>query len=139
MDDTREIKIAKLEDLWFALQIAWDRDTAKGDWDSLIPSKNQCAVTALVIQDYFGGKLLRCLMSNGDSHYWNLVGNIELDLTAQQFLYMKDYPIKSETVERDRDYVLSFPDTKCRYEILSGKVDMIVKSLYKEMERLLKG
>ena len=45
----------------------------------------QCAVTALVVQDFLGGELIRAFVC-GESHYWNrLPDGSELDLTADQF------------------------------------------------------
>lgn len=112
-----------LKTLSFALLNSWGADTAKGEWREDIPSLNQCAVTALIVQDYFGGDLLRCPLNDGDSHYWNRTDYFgELDLTFQQFAYTKQQDIMGETIVRNREYVLSFPDTKKRYEILKERV-----------------
>jgi len=99
---------------------AWCKETAtKGDWTPDNPSLNQCAITALVVQDYFGGDLLRCLMTNGDSHYWNrLPDGTEVDLTEDQFALIEGKPLKNDYVIRERKYVLSFPDTMERYHLL---------------------
>lgn len=110
-----------------ALSLAWDQDTASGIWYPGVPSMNQCAVTALVVQDYLGGDLLRCPMTDGNSHYWNRAPNgIEIDLTIQQFLFTEAMPIKQETIVRYREYVLSYPDTLRRYEILRKRVKEII-------------
>lgn len=107
-----------------ALQESWCAETAtNGIWNQECPSLNQCAVTALVVQDYFGGELLRCLMTNGDSHYWNRLGTgNEIDLTTDQFDYIQAKPLKNDYSIRQRDYVLSFPDTLTRYNILKQLV-----------------
>ena len=112
-----------------AIRMSWGPDTAMGEWDSCNPALNQCAVTALIVQDYFGGELLRCPMSDGDSHYWNRTADGEVDLTASQFKHIEPQPLKSETAVRDRDYVLSFPDTARRYRILQRRVDNMIASL----------
>ena len=119
--------IVKLKDLSFALLKCWGADTAKGEWREDVPSLNQCAVTALVVQDYFDGDLMRCPLSDGDSHYWNRLpdGN-EIDLTFQQFAYTHQIDINGETIVRDRDYVLSFPDTVKRYDILRNRVKEVL-------------
>jgi hypothetical protein len=112
-----------IKDLSFALLDSWGADTAKGEWKEDIPALNQCAVTALIVQDYFGGELLRCPLDDGDSHYWNLTENLgEIDLTFSQFAYTKQQDIPNETIVRPREYVLSFPDTLKRYEILRERV-----------------
>ena len=85
-----------------AIQYAWNEDTAKGDWNSVVPSLNQCAVTALVVQDYLGGELIRCEMTDGDSHYWNRVGNVDIDLTRDQFWHIEGKPVRETAAARDR-------------------------------------
>jgi hypothetical protein len=105
------------------LNHSWSAETAKGEWRKDVPSLNQCAITALVVQDIFGGDLLRCPMTNGDSHYWNrLPDGTEVDLTEEQFGFIEARPIKEDTVVRQRDYVLSFPDTLRRYHLLKKLV-----------------
>jgi hypothetical protein len=113
-----------IKDLSFALLHSWGADTAKGNWREDIPSLNQCAVTALVVQDFFGGELLRCPLGENDSHYWNNTDEFgEIDLTFSQFAVDHSEDDLEQTVVRDRDYVLSFPDTKMRYEILKKRVE----------------
>lgn len=106
-----------------ALEYAWVGATAQGEWTSKCPSLNQCAVTALVIQDYFGGDLLRCECDDGDSHYWNILpGEEEVDWTEQQFEYSGVKPLRDTVIIRNRDYVLSFKSTKRRYKVLLKRV-----------------
>lgn len=115
-----------LDALFDALRNSWSADTAAPGmfWNSQIPATGQCAVTALVVQDYFGGELLRTtnpigLSDSRVSHYFNLLpGNREVDLTRGQFWVWEPDGI----MIRDRDYVLSFPDTVERYKLLSAAV-----------------
>jgi len=112
-----------ISDLQVALIHSWNADTAFGEWSPECPPLNQCAVTALVVQDLFGGDLLRCEMTNGDSHYWNrLSDGMEIDLTESQFSFVEPKPLRDTVVVRDRDYVLSFPETVVRYELLIYRV-----------------
>lgn len=109
------------------LLLTWDAKTAKGDWTPDCPSLNQCAITSLVVQDFFGGDLLRCLMTNGDSHYWNRLPNgSEVDFTEDQFDYITDQPIKRDFVIRAREYVLSFPETVVRYNLLKNRIEQLI-------------
>lgn len=99
----------------------WCRETSAtpAKWSNENPSAGQCAVTALVIQDLCGGRLMRGLV-NGESHYWNRVDGIEIDFTVDQF---GPGAITREAVAtRDRDYVLSFPETAKRYEYLKARL-----------------
>lgn len=120
--DKKILKIAFLK--------AWCAETAQGNWTPECPSLNQCAVTALIIQDYYGGDLLRCKMSDGDSHYWNRLPEGDEDWTEEQFDYIDGKPLKADYVIREREYVLSFPNTKMRYELLKQRVE---KYLEKEL------
>jgi len=82
----------RIEDYLDAVRSAWSRLTCAGDFDWTCPSRGQCAVTALLVQDWFGGEILRCAFEDGTSHYWNLIpGMGEVDLTREQ--YPRDLPI----------------------------------------------
>lgn len=107
----------ELESLAEALERAWSRQTSADPehWIPENPAWGQCAVTALVVQDEFGGDLLRATVDDV-SHYWNLLPDgSEVDLTREQFPEGATY---GPTVVKDREYVLSFPDTASRYLLL---------------------
>lgn len=114
-----DLGIAELES---ALAAAWSPETSSdpSGWSPANPAWGQCAVTALVVQDYLGGELRRGLVGTV-SHYWNVLpSGQEVDLTIDQFGRPK--PTVRDVVDRTRSYVLSFPDTQVRYEILSVRV-----------------
>lgn len=101
---------------------AWGPATSSDPlgWRPERPAHGQCAVTALVMQDLLGGVLLRTV-NEGVSHYWNrLPDGTELDLTRSQF----DKWSPDEIVERDREYVLSFPETQRRYDLLKERLTL---------------
>lgn len=120
-----------VEELRMALIVSWGADTAKGEWREDVPSLNQCAVTALVVQDYFGGDILRTSLNDGDSHYWNLLPiGLQVDLTSDQFEYTHQKRGADE-IRRSRDYVLNSERaiqarTKERYEILAARVKKVL-------------
>lgn len=74
------------------LEKAWCRDTCwhKSDFNPECPSGGQCFVTAMIIQDIFGGELIQGIVQQIDgkiSHYWNKLPNgKEFDLTSDQFV-----------------------------------------------------
>ena len=105
--------------LALAIRRSWSATTSvEKEWIREQPSRGQCAVTALVVQDYLGGQLLRAEVEGG-SHYWNrLPDGTELDLTRDQF--PRFLPEKVET--RSRAHALSSPDTVRRYFILARRV-----------------
>ena len=98
---------------------SWTKDTCYPgcikDWSKDNPSLGQCAVTSLIVNDFFGGKIMRC-MCNGISHYYNVVNNEIIDLTVGQF--NGEIPNYEEGEERPRDYLLSNSDTRVRYILL---------------------
>jgi hypothetical protein len=83
------LTLAKIER---AIRDGWSRDTAEEDdgWTPENPSRGQCDVTALVVQDLLGGDVLGAdVFLDGmriEGHMWNrLPSGIELDLTREQF------------------------------------------------------
>jgi hypothetical protein len=115
----RDLNRHRIGPLAEAIREAWSAETSVDErWHGERPSLGQCAVTALVIQDYLGGDLLRADVG-GVSHYWNrLPGGAEIDLTRDQFTQFS--PRQVET--RSRDHVLSFPDTTKRYRLLRERI-----------------
>ncbi len=110
-----------------AIRASWSAATAASDnWNPAHSSVGQSAVTALVLQDLFGGQLLQATVQ-GVSHYWNRLPNgTEVDLTRDQFdRFIVDSPPKV----RDRTYVLSFPSTLLRYDRLRSAVDATLREL----------
>lgn len=113
-----------------ALQKSWSAETSSADdWNSDNPSIGQCAVTACVVQDYFGGDIVNSIakLPNGDiiSHYLNLIGGKYIDLTSQQFnegVIFSNPMSKKKSFSSTREYCLSYVDTNDRYEILKAKV-----------------
>jgi hypothetical protein len=109
-----------------ALRASWSRETSvEPAWTTARASEGQCAVTALVVQDYFGGSLIRCDI-DGTSHYWNhLEDGREIDLTRDQFHEFSPKEIRGA----ERDYVLSFESTRQRYALLRAAVQLELDQL----------
>jgi len=104
----------RLDDLARRLEGSWTRETSADPphWSAGNSAYGQCAVTALVVQDYFGGELLRARV-DGISHYWNrLPAGLEVDLTRKQFGSNPHVPTGEL---KSREFVLSFPETVDRY------------------------
>jgi hypothetical protein len=117
-----EMTEADRTSLFAAIRHAWAADTSTDSgWSVTCPAQGQCAVTALIVQDYLGGQLVRAEVE-GISHYWNRVKEGEVDLTRDQFTHFAPTAIGI----RSRRYVLSFPDTVRRYETLKERVAKIL-------------
>ena len=117
-----------LNELIKMLELSWNKNTCspslKDSWSENNKALGQCAVTALIVNDFLGGKIMRCMCESG-SHYYNLVNDSIIDLTSSQFTEIPDYT-KGE--ERTREYLLSNKDTMKRYKLLLNKVkDNFVK------------
>ena len=54
-------------------------------WTEKNPAQGQCGVTALVINDFYGGEILKTNLSNGQWHYYNLIDGKRYDFTKSQF------------------------------------------------------
>jgi hypothetical protein len=65
------------------LPTAWSVRTASL-WSPDDPARGQCSVTALVIQDLYGGTLLKTRVGHA-WHFYNRIDGRRHDLTAGQF------------------------------------------------------
>lgn len=83
-----------LEAVILALRESWGRDTCAPEdvaaWTHDNPARGQCATTALVLHDFFGGSLVMGeVIVDGqrvDFHWWNrLPDGEQVDLTLEQF------------------------------------------------------
>ena len=83
-----------LEALRDAVRASWSLETCDptdaAEWTPANPSRGQCAVTALVVHDLFGGQLLEAEVHFRDGsrqgfHYWNRLARGDVDLTREQF------------------------------------------------------
>ena len=121
------------------LKKSYTKDTCwpilREKWSVDNPTLGQGAITALLVNELYGGKIMRCLVSYG-GHYYNLIDDKIVDLTKEQFL--GEIPGYNEGQERTREYLLSNEDTKNRYLLLKNNLektkeedDMIRNKRYK--------
>ena len=54
-------------------------------WTKDNPAKGQCGVTSLVINDNFGGDILKTKLHNGQWHFYNSINGKCYDFTSSQF------------------------------------------------------
>ncbi|MBI4154324.1 hypothetical protein HY501_03230 [Candidatus Woesearchaeota archaeon] len=113
-----------LSRLELALNNSWSPETTNS-WEPENPSRGQCAVTAVVINDFFSGEILcsDAILPDGkkESHYYNVINGEEVDLTRQQFPQgtvftegkKKLQSLKGnnyvEPFKTTREYILAFP------------------------------
>lgn len=76
-----------------------------------------CAITSLVLNDYLGGEIGKTHV-NTISHYFNIINNEIVDLTAEQFNFPLNYK-EYEIVDRDK---ILTQNTNERYIELKNRV-----------------
>ena len=113
------MNIQKLEKL---LRASYTKETShsafKNRWSRENPTCGQCAITSLIVQNYFGGTINRIKLSNGDTHYFNIVNGQIVDLTREQF-DIENINISYNQYEIiDSQTILKNEDTRQRYNLL---------------------
>lgn len=97
------------------------------DWNENNRCFGMCAITSLIINDYFGGDICKIYV-DGISYYFNLIENNIVDLTKDQFnreMDYKDYKIM------DREKILT-DDTKNRYITLKAR---LINKLLRQVDK----
>ena len=119
-------KLETIDDLYNILRECWCKETAypscQAEWVPNDPSYGQCAITAMLVYDMFGGTIHRIRVSGGGTHYFNKINGQYLDLTVEQFdLY--NIPVNYEpNEEMDRKYCGKNKDTQKRFELLIKRI-----------------
>ena len=116
-----------------ALQRSWSAKTSVCYSESAPACYGQCAPTAIVIWEYFGGEILKTdgWPPNG-RHFYNRIGGTRYDFTADQF---KDpeYPLKVEY----RDLPSSSKEAET--EMLPGQIEAMRSAFKKAFNEAFTG
>lgn len=124
--DHQSHRINTLDELYDVLLHCWSRETAypscQNEWVSNDPTYGQCAITAMLVCDMFGGTIHRIRVNGGGTHYFNKIDGHYLDLTRQQFdLY--NIPVEYEPNDLiNRQYCGKNPSTDKRYKLLVANI-----------------
>ena len=95
----------------------------KDEWTEENKTLGHCAITSLIVNDYFDGKIAKCNVQ-GISHYFNIIDDEIIDLTKEQFgVNGPDY-INYNLVSRSD--ILDNENTKIRYKKLKNKLDLLL-------------
>jgi hypothetical protein len=95
----------------------WSKQTSHSDeWSQQKPSKGQCAISSIAIQDLLGGDIAKIRLPDGQSHYFNLIGGNIYDITDDQFGDAIEY---NEYDICDRSELLHNRNTELRYKIFT--------------------
>lgn len=104
----------------FSIETCYAGDREK--WSEENPTTGHCAVSALLLQNLFGGIICKTTV-NRHSHYFNKFDDVIVDITAEQFgdihiNYDKCFICNVENMLKNKD-------TKSRYEKLREKFLLI--------------
>ena len=108
------------KDLYRALWPLWTRETCtarmRKDWTEENRTLGQCAITAFLAQDIFGGRVWGIPLPDGGAHCFNAVDGCVFDLTSEQFGDRElDYSLRHEQLRHDH---FMQPGKRERYEAL---------------------
>ena len=102
-----------------AITKSWAQDTAyykdAPHWTPNNPAIGQCAVTALLFNEFFGGTIYSGVSNGGIMHFWNTKFGFKIDLTKQQFSNKIDF---FNVTRWDRKDLLQTGDVAERYDLL---------------------
>lgn len=114
---------------------AWCKETChpsyRDKWSPHNPAVGQCLVTALCVQDKYGGDIWSVKVGR-NSHFVNVIDGALHDLTISQFFngqpewfYPVSYPqiLYRNPQKRNREDLLKNKDTKERYLLLKSRLD----------------
>ena len=102
-------------------------EKVRNHWTEENKTLGMCAITALVVNDYFKGDIAK-IKVEGISHYFNIIDNKIIDLTKNQFKSTIDY--KDYKIINRNDLLTE--DTKNRYQSLKEKV---IKELLQRIDQ----
>jgi len=117
-------------------QAVWSKETAspscQASWSRHNPAFGQCAVTALLVQNAYGGEILRTVVEGFGSHYYNrLPDGRDIDLTRGQF---PPGTVVPEGQPASREYLLKSPRavearTEERYQLAVEQLRTMLRLL----------
>ena len=111
-------------DLYDLLSGIWCAETCaprmRDRWSKDNPTVGQCSITAFLVQDLYGGKVMGVPLGDGNFHCFNVVGDCVFDLTSEQF---GDRVLDYEHVtEQSREVHFAKEEKRQRYEYLRNKL-----------------
>lgn len=122
--------INTLGDLFAVLLKAWCKETAYPSCQKDYiyendPTYGQCAITATLVHDIFGGTIHKIRVDGGGTHYFNIIDGHYIDLTSDQFdLY--DIPLSYENNQVvSREYCGKNADTLKRFNLLVERIKLV--------------
>ena len=118
--------VENIHHLYDALTHSWTRETCtsrlRHKWSDEDYTCGQCAITAFIVQDIFGGDIYEVPLENGGVHCFNIVDGLSVDLASEQFGdKVKDLDYAHATPQ-DREFRMQEPEKAERYEKLKSNL-----------------
>ena len=118
--------VENIHQLYDALTHSWTRETCtsrlRHKWSDEDYTCGQCAITAFIVQDIFGGDIYEVPLENGGVHCFNIVDGLSVDLASEQFGdKVKDLDYTHATLQ-DREFRMQEPEKAERYEKLKSNL-----------------
>ncbi|WLR97349.1 YunG family protein [Shinella sumterensis] len=104
---------------------SWSTETGS-QWLPENPARGQCNVTSLVVQDMFGGEILKTEVP-GAWHFYNRIGGVRYDLTSSQF----SAPIQYMDIESTHEEALSGTGVE-QYATLKNRINNLRRAYLSE-------
>ena len=132
-------KINTVDDLFGDLLEVWCRETAYPSCQEEYcyeedPTFGQCAITAMLVHDIFGGTIHKIYLEGGGTHYFNKINGKYIDLTSDQifgFGYVVDYEPNEEVPV---EYCCKSQNTAMRFNLLSERLKNFMEYNYDRFE-----
>ncbi len=127
--DVTDAKGRTPRDYYDLLSGVWAADTCaprmREDWTPENKTLGQCSITAFLMQDIFGGKVLGIPQKGGSYHCFNDVNGCVFDLTSEQLGEEKlNY---EHCPEQSRDVHFAKEEKRLRYELLKERLRKAVE------------
>ena len=131
--DNRYDKITTLNDLFGILLRCWNKETAypasQADYvKDNDPTYGQCAITATLVHDLFGGTIHKIKVNSGGTHYFNKIDGHYIDLTRDQFDLYNIHIEYEPNEEVSREYCGKNEDTLKRFNLLVQNVEKLLNN-----------
>jgi len=124
----------KIQEIREAMNPVFSCETVWGDCRDEAPSAGHCFMASVAVQDMLGGEILFGQVSTPDgdiSHYWNKIGEFEIDVTGDQFKE-PDIQIKKGKI---RESISSFG--RNRYEWMTEDYNSEPMEIYDRFRKRL--
>lgn len=122
-----------LSDIWCEYTCA---PRMRKDWSSANKTLGQCSITAFLMQDVYGGKVMGIPLPVGGVHCFNDVDGCVFDLTSEQFGDAKlDY--ENVTAQFREVHFAEKPEKKERYEFLKMKLEEALQARMPNKRKML--